>query len=250
MHGIALDVGASAHDDAAASGFVGAAHALHTHDEAARGEVGRLDVGHEAVDINVGVVNIGNATVDHFGQVVRGHVGGHADGNTAGTVDQEVGDACGHHRGLHQRVVKVGHHVHRFLVEVLHHGFAGQTEACFSVTHGGGAVAVHRTEVALPFHERIAHVPILSHAHQSAIYRNVAVGGILTEYVTDDTGRLAGGFVVCVVQTEHTVKDASVDGLEAVAYIGKSASHDDRHGVVDIRGLHFLLDVHFNDFVF
>src|SRR5947208_2662647 len=47
-----------------------------------------------------------------------------------------------------------------------------------------------------------------------------------------------GGSLVAVLR----VKDATVDGLEAVARVGQRARDDDAHGVIHERRLHLLLD--------
>ena len=40
----------------------------------------------------------------------------------------------------------------------------------------------------------------------------------------------------------HHVQDAAVDRLQAVAHVGQRAPDDDRHGVVEIRRAHLLLE--------
>ena len=247
--GAAFYLGAGAHHYAAAACFVSALHALHAHDVAARREVGGLDILHEFLNADVGVVDVGHAAVNHFTQVVRGHVGSHTNGNTAGTVHQEVGNKRGHHLGLVEGVVEVAVHVYGFLVQVLHHGLAHLRESCLGVTHGSGGVAVHRTEVSLSLYQGIAHIPVLRHTHQGAVHRTVAVRVVLTEHVTHDTCALTCRFVVRNAESHHAVQDAAVHGLEAVAHIGQGAGHNYRHGVVNIRGLHFFLYIDLNNSV-
>ena len=70
------------------------------------------------------------------------------------------------------------------------------------------------------------------------------MGVVLTHDVADDTCGLLGRGVVEDSVFVHGVEDAAVHGLEAVAHIGQGTGHDDRHGVVDIRGLHGGLDIH------
>ena len=216
-----------AHHDPSASGFVGSLHALHAHDVASGGEVGCFHVVHQPFGVDVRIVDESHAAVNHFSQVVRGHIRGHTHGNAAGTVHQEVGDARRHHGGFVERVVKVAVHVHRFLVEVLHHGFAHLGQSGFRVTHGSGRVAVHGAEVALSVHQCVAHVPGLGHTDQCAVNRAVAVRMVFTKHVAHDTGRLSGRFVVCDAQAHHAVEDASVNGFETVAHVGQGACHND-----------------------
>ena len=245
-----LDVGLGTHDYTSTSCLVSRTHALHAHDVAACREVRSLDMLHEFVDGDVGIVNVGHAAVNHLAQVVGRHIGSHSDCNAAGTVHQEVRDACRHHCGLVERIVKVAVHVDRFLLQILHHGLAHLCEPGFGVTHGGGGVAVHRTEVTLSVDQGVAHVPGLGHTDQCPVHRAVAVGVIFTEHVAHNTGRLTGRFVVGDAQSHHAVENAAVNGLESVANIGQRTCHDDRHGVVNIGGLHFLLNIDFDNSVF
>src|ERR1700683_4270446 len=66
---------------------------------------------------------------------------------------------------------------------------------------------------------------------------------VLAHYIADDSYALARGFVGLEAHLLHGVKNAAVDRLESVADIGKSASDDDRHGIVEIRLLHLVFNV-------
>ena len=49
----------------------------------------------------------------------------------------------------------------------------------------------------------------------------------------------------------HAKKHATVNGLEAVSHVRKSTRNNYRHRIVDVGGLHFLLDVYcYNAFAF
>jgi len=56
-----------------------------------------------------------------------------------------------------------------------------------------------------------------------------------------------GGLGVLLVELEahllHSIEDAAVDGLEAVAHVGEGAADDDRHGVVEIAAAHLLFNI-------
>ena len=247
VQGSGFNFGFGTQHDATAPGFVGTADACVAQNVGSGREIGALDVLHEAVDVDIGVVDIGHTAIDHFTEVVCGHIGGHTHGNTGGAVDQEGRNAGGQHRGLVSRVVVVAVHVDRFLLDVLHHGFAHETHFGLCVTHGCRPVTVHRTKVTLSDHQGIAHGPRLRHAHQGAVDRAVAVGVILTEHLTDDGGRLFRRLIVRDSHVHHAVENAAMHGLEAVAHIGQRTAHDDGHRIVNIRGLHFLLDIHLFD---
>ena len=164
-----LDFGFCTHDHASSSGFVGTLDALHAHDVASGREVGCFDVMHQIFDCQFGVIDECDASVDDFSEVMGRHVCCHTDGDAAGTIDEEVGDAGRHDGRFVECVVEVAVHVHRFFVDVLHHGFTDCRETRFGVTHGGCRVAVHGAEVSLSVHEGVAHVPILRHANESTI---------------------------------------------------------------------------------
>ena len=151
--------------------------------------------------------------VDDLPQVVRGDVGGHADGDTLGAVHQKVGEAGGQDGGLEQGFVEVGHEIDGVLVDVLHHVGADLAHAGFGVTHGGRAVAVDGAEVALALHQRISDGEILRQADHGVVHGGVPVGVELTQHVAHDTGGLAEGLVRRHAQLVHVVQDAPVHGL-------------------------------------
>ena len=243
-----LDFGAGAHDHPTAAREQRLAHALVAVDDASRREVGGLDVFEQLLALDVGVVDIGAAGVDHLAQVVRGHVGRHADGNTARAVDQQQRNLRGEDRGFGNRIVEVERPVDRLLVDVGHHLVGDFLHAGLGVTHGGRRVAVHRAEVALAVHERVAHRPVLSQTHHGVVDRRVAVGVELTEHVADDTRRLTRRLVRIEIQLgAHVVEDTAMHGLQTVPHIGKRTRHDDRHRIVDVRRLHLLFDIDRND---
>ena len=86
-----LDAGRGAGAEAAAAVQVGVADAVEADDPAAAGQVG---AGHELHQVVERAVRVGDQVpgrADHLDEVVRGHVGGHADRDAGGAVDQQVG---------------------------------------------------------------------------------------------------------------------------------------------------------------
>ena len=77
-----LDVRAGAHDDAAAAGAVRVANAATADDVRAGREVGPLDVLHQALDVDVGLVDHRDDRVDDLAELMRRHVRRHADRDT------------------------------------------------------------------------------------------------------------------------------------------------------------------------
>ena len=243
-----FDLGLGTHHHAAAAGHERLADPFVAVDDAARGEVGPLDMLEQLLARDLGIVDIGAAGVDHLREVVRRHVGGHAHGDAAGAVDDQQRNLRGQHRGLGDRIVEVERPVDRLLVDVGHHLVGDLLHTGLGVTHGGRRVAVHRSEVTLAVDQRVTHRPVLGQTHHGVVDRRVAVGVELTEYVADDTGRLTGGLVGVEVELRaHIVEDAAVYGLQSVAHVGQCARDDDRHRVVDIRRLHLLFDIDGND---
>ncbi len=244
-----LNLGLGTHNDASASRLVGVAHALQTVDVGARGEVGAGNILHQPVGIYIRIVDVGAAAVDDLAQVVRRHVGGHAHGNAVAAVDQQVRNLRRHDAGLDERVVEVVLHVDGVLLKVVHDVLAHLRQAALGVTHGCRRVAVDGAEVALAVNQRVAHVPLLGHAHQGTVDRRVAVGVILTQHLADDARALLVRLCRNVIDAHHAVQDAAVDGLETITHIREGTSHDDGHRIIDVRGLHLLLNVDFHDSV-
>ena len=146
-----------AHGDGAASGLVALLDAGAAHDDGAGGEVRTGHDLHELVDGGVGIVNQVARGLDRLGEVVRGDVGGHADGDALAAVDQQVGEARGQCHGLGERLVVVGLPVDGILLQVTQQLHGGLCQAALGVTHGGGAVAIDIAEVAVTVDERRAH---------------------------------------------------------------------------------------------
>ncbi len=124
----------------------------------------------------------------------------------------------------------------------------GFAEARFGVAHGGGVIAIHRTEVALAVDQHQAHAEGLGHAHEGVVDGAVAMRVVFTHHVTHDTGRFLIGLVIVDAQFEHTEQDAAMHRLQAVAHIGDGARDDDAHCVIEIGFAHFLFDGDREDF--
>src|SRR5882757_10892811 len=99
------------------------ADAFHAVDDASRGEIGGFYMQHQFLDGNLAVVDKGNAAFDHLGEVVRHYVGSHADGDTAGAIYKQLGDAGGEYGGLFERVVEIELEIDGFLLDVRQHHF-------------------------------------------------------------------------------------------------------------------------------
>src|SRR5699024_11749058 len=107
-----LDGGDAAHAAGAAARGVGLLDALVADNLCGGGEVGALDALHDRFEGGLVVgVRVVEAPVDgirDFAQVVRRDVGGHADGDAAGAVHQQLGHAGRQDHRLGGAAVVVG----------------------------------------------------------------------------------------------------------------------------------------------
>ena len=176
-------------------------------------------------------------------QIVRRDVGRHADRDARRTVDQQVGNARGQDFRLEFAFVVIGPEIDGFLVDVFEQRGGDAGKPGFGVPHRRGRIAIDRAEISLAIHQRIAHGEILRHADQRIVDRSVAVRVEFAQNFADDLGALAGGAVGREAHFAHAEKNAAMDGLEAVANIGKGAAHDHAHGVIEVRALHLVFDI-------
>ena len=70
---------------------------------------------------------------------------------------------------------------------------------------------------------------------------------VLSEHFPDDAGAFLVGTPVAKSEFRHTKEYPPVYGLESVAHIGQRPTYDNRHRVVDVGGLHLVLNVDRND---
>ena len=207
--------------DAAAASFEGILDALKALDDAAGGEIGALDVLHQFLYRDLGIIDICTNCVADLGEVVGRHIGSHTHGDTVAAVEQQHGSLCGEHDRFHQRFVKVGSEIYGILVEVGEDILCQTLQFGLCVTHRSRGIAVDTAKVALAENQRIAHTPGLGKTHHSVVYAAVAVRVVFTKHITHDTGRLFGGAAVSHAQSVHTVKHAAVDRFHTVPDIGQ-----------------------------
>src|SRR5690606_32841395 len=179
-------------------------------DDACRGEIRARDVLHQLIDRQLGAVHQRQTAIHDLTEVVRRNVGGHAHGDAAGAVDQQRRHLGRQHGGNLFGAVVVGHPVDGFLVQVGQHLVGQLGHAHFGVSHGCGAVAVHRTEVALTVYQQVAQRERLSHAHDGVVHSAVTVRVVFTDHVTDHTGGFLVRLVPVVAQLAHGEQYATV----------------------------------------
>ena len=243
-----FDLGPGPHVDTPPAGFVGLAHPSGAIDQGGRGEIRRGHMRHQALDRNLRVVDERHTGIHDFGQVMRRDIGRHPHGDTRRTIHQEVRDLGRQYGRLGLGLVIVGDEVDGVLVDVRQHLVCNAGHADLGVTHGSGRVAIHRSEVALPVNQHVAHGERLRHAHDRVVHGGVAMRVVFTNHITDDTRRLLIRLVVIVAEFAHGVEDASMYGLEAISYIRQCPSHDHAHGVVEVGLLHLVFKIDVQDF--
>ena len=113
-----LDVGARAHDDAAASGAVRVTDPGTAYDVAAGREIRAVDVLHQALDVDVRLLDHCHDGIDHLAEMVRWHVRGHTDSDAGRAVDKEIREARRQDARLLARLVIVRLEVDRVGVDV------------------------------------------------------------------------------------------------------------------------------------
>ena len=181
------------------------------------------------------MIDLGADGIDDFAEVVRGEVGGHADGDAGAAVDEEVRKGGGQHGWFILRAVVVRLEVHGILVEVLHHCHAQVVQAGLGVTHRRGTVAFNRAEVTLAIHQHFAHRPWLAHVDEGRIDRLVAVRVEITHGFTDDFGAFDVRFAGAHTELAHGIEHAALGRFEAISNIRQGAGDDHRHRVFQER---------------
>jgi hypothetical protein len=172
---------------------------------------------------------------------VSGHVGGHAHGDAAGAVDQQVGQQRREIDGFGALAVVGGAEVDGVLVDLAHHLHGGVGEAALGVA-GRCRGIVEAAEVAVGIDQGDHAAEVLAHADERLVDRHVAVGVVLAHGVADDAGALAVGVVGAQAHLEHRVEDAALHRLETVAHIGDGPGGDDRQRVREERLGHLVGD--------
>ena len=237
-----LDVRLCLHANPPTTGRIGVANPVAAEDRSGGREVRALQVLHQALDVDIRIVDVGERRRHHLAQVVRRDVGRHPDRDPGAAVHEQVREARRQDERLLPGAIVVGGEVDRVLVDVAQHLGGQRVEARLGVPHRRRAPTVDVAEVPVTVDERIAHREVLRHPRQRVVDRGVAVRVELAHHLADDRGAfdvLARGPQVELV---HREQDSAVDRLEAVADVGQSAPDDHRHGVVEIRRAHLLLE--------
>src|SRR6267154_1830859 len=205
-----------AHHETAASGFIGGFDAFAAGDVRAGRKIRAGNQLHHFFERGVGLFDQQNGGVHNFAKVVRRNVGGHADGDAAGAVDEEIGNARRKDEGLFTRLIEVGNEVDGFFFEVGENVFADFRQARFGVPHGRRWVAVDGAEISLAVNQRIAHVEILREADERGVDNRFTVRVIIAGSVAADFRALAVAPIGGQAKVVHGHQDAPLHRLQAV----------------------------------
>ena len=122
---VLFDLDDAAHPDRAAPGPVGVEDALVADDQPGGGEVGALDAFDDRLEggllVGLEVLQAPVHGVGQFPQIMRRDVGGHADGDTAGAVGEQVGEPARQNRRLLHPTVIVRDEIDCLLVDFAQH---------------------------------------------------------------------------------------------------------------------------------
>ena len=237
---VGLDVGFGADVDAAAPAFVGFADAFSAVNQRAGGEVGAGQVAHQGAGVGIGVVKQVQTGVERFAEVVRRHVGRHADGDAGAAIDEQVGDARRQHGRLLLAAVVVRRKIHGFFFDVGEQAVRDFRHARFGVAVGGGRVAIQRAEVALAIHQRVAQREGLRHAHQGVVNGAVAVRVVFPHDVANDGRGFHIFLVPGIALFVHGKQHAAMYRLQAVARVRQGTADNHAHRVIKIRTAHLV----------
>ena len=207
------------------------------------GKSGPCTIWHSSSIVISGLSRCGDAGVDHLAQVVRRNVGGHADGDAARAVDQQVRELRRQHRPA--------------------------PAACRRSSRGNRPCPCRDRRAACrppwpagipcsappPADRRRPSRSCPGRRPAAGAWRNpapcapahrrsaqVAVRMIFAHHLADDAGRLDVLLVPVEPQLVHPEQDAAVHGLQPVAHVGQRARDDHAHGVIEIAALHLLGD--------
>ncbi len=233
-----------AHNDAAATRVHGSAAAGRSHNQRARRKVRTGNDFQKFLNRNVRILDQRQRRIHDLAQIVRRNVRRHAHRDAAAAVDQQVWKTRRQNVRLKRGFVIVRMEIDRILVDILKHRFGGLVEPRLGITHGGRAVAVHRTKVALSVDQRKAHRKRLRHADHCIVNRAVAMRVVFTHHVTDDTRRFTERLCAVVAAFLHRIENAAVNGFQTVTHVRKRARHDDAHRIGKIRLPHLVFDSH------
>ena len=137
------------------TGTVSIDNARFTVNDAACREVWTTDVFHQAFNADIRIIGIGQAGINHFGKVMRCHVGRHTDSNTGRTIHQQVWNTGWQNVRNTLRAIVVIDPIYGIFFQIGQE-FMGQLgHTYFGITHCGRTIAINRTKVPLSIYQLV-----------------------------------------------------------------------------------------------
>ena len=184
-------------------------------DAAPRGEV--------RIELEGLVVEISDSRIAQLVQVMRQDLRAESHGNTLGSLCQQQRELHGQRDGLLVAAVVAELPLRRLRVE--DHIEGELRQACLDISSGSGIIS--REDIA-PVTLTVDEQFLLPQLHQRILDAGIAVG-VELHGVADDVCHLV---VTSVVHPLHRVKDAALNGLEAVGQMRHSALQNYIRGIV------------------
>ena len=100
----------------------------------------------------------------------------------------------------------------------------------------------------MPVYQREVDREILRETNERVVHGGIAVRVKFTHTVAYDTGALSERLIVVQPHFVHRVQNSSVNGLQAVAYVGNGTRFIHRHSVCDERTFQFVVHFHIEYF--
>ena len=232
--------------DRAAPGDVAADQRLAAHHDPAGGEIGPRNDFEQFGHRHVGRIDHPHQRPADLTQVVGRNARRHADGNTAGSVDNQIGESARQHHRFGVAFVVGRNVVDGVEFNVVEHHRRNGRKPGLRVPHRGCRQSRDRTEIALLVDEHMAHVPFLGHAHQRWVDHALAVRVVVAAGIAGDLGTLHPSRPGGEVEIVHRHQDPPLGRLEAVAHVGQGPRDDHAHRVGEVALFELLLDRHFN----
>jgi len=178
-----------------------------------------------------------HCSLGYFTQIVRRNLGGHADRDARGAIEQEHRQPCRHAFGFFERTVVVGREINRAHADLVQQQAGNRRQPCLGVAHRGGAVAVTTAEVALAVDQGVAHRETLGQAHQRIVGRLVAMRVVLAKHITHHACALDRFGAGRQTHFVHRENDAPLHRLLTVGHVRQGTALDYRDRVVEIGAL-------------
>jgi hypothetical protein len=212
-------------------------------DESGGREVGSRNDLYQLIDRDLRLLDQSDRGVKDLRQIMRRDLRRHSDGDSFRTVYEQIRKPRRHNLRLGKRIVVVRLEIDSFFLDVGEHFVRQLFEADFGVTHRCGIISVDRAEIPLAIDKRISQRKILGESHNRVVNGRIAMRMILTDRVSDDTGRLLIRLVISVAKLVHRPEHTAMDRLQAVADIRQRTSDDDGHCIIEIRSPHLVFDI-------